>query len=294
VPDFAAIERSYRLFGARIGGDFNDPACVELLKQVVLPCFDWVQAQTREQLTTRIPNKTYFRVAHGAIKTRAINAALWLGDQAALTSAIEDLASLRNTPMEADLINKAVYTCSVAFSCIGDISGDSRKKPGTFFEYLISFLLRRFFNVPARSSLTVQTTEFEERDELKVDYMFDLGARRPKFIVPVKTSTRERIIQVWAHQRIIDGVFGIGRYRGMPIFLAETKTSAAGTVTEICTPLQVVLQNWYIARMWHIVYLDMPAPYARLAEQDDELRIVTLGELMAPDSALRRLVHPTP
>jgi len=68
---------------------------------------------------------------------------------------------------------------------------------------------------------------FDDEDtNLPTDLIFDLGKGAPKYHVPVKTSTRERAIQVWAHQRVIDGVFGMSRVLGTPVLMAETKTDS--------------------------------------------------------------------
>lgn len=55
----------------------------------------------------------------------------------------------------------------------------------------------------------------EESSTLPTDFIFDLGAGKPKFHIPVKMSTRERVIQVFAHQRVLDGVHGFGKFTGL-------------------------------------------------------------------------------
>jgi hypothetical protein len=75
------------------------------------------------------------------------------------------------------------------------------------------------------------------KGSLPTDFIFDLGSEKPKFHLPVKTSTRERIIQVWAHQRVLDGVYGVGRFLAIPFILTETKLDAIKReVSEICLP----------------------------------------------------------
>jgi hypothetical protein len=49
-----------------------------------------------------------------------------------------------------------------------------------------------------------------------------LGDGKNRIHLPVKTSTRERVIQAWAHQRVLDGVYGVGRFKGVLVALAET------------------------------------------------------------------------
>lgn len=44
---------------------------------------------------------------------------------------------------------------------------------------------------------------------------------------------------LWAHQKLLDGVYGIERFMGIPVLLAETKTdNKKKEVVEICLPEQ--------------------------------------------------------
>ena len=79
----------------------------------------------------------------------------------------------------------------------------------------------------------------DERSTLPTDFIFDLGPKQLKFHVPGKTSTRERAVQVWAHQSILNGVYGEGRFKGILVALAETKLDLNKLeVVEICLPDQ--------------------------------------------------------
>jgi hypothetical protein len=107
----------------------------------------------------------------------------------------------------------------------------------------------------------------------------DLGPRKAKFHLPIKTSTRERVIQVWAHQRVLDGVYGTGRFLGTPVILAETKTdSKSKKVVEICLPDQWLIYQMHIAQLKRVYYLDVPVPYARLAGAFPRLYVRAFGD----------------
>ena len=114
---------------------------------------------------------------------------------------------------------------------------------------------------------------------LPTDFVFNLGDERPKFHLPIKTSTRERVIQVWAHQRVLDGVYGTGRFLGTPVILAETKVETKKRdVVEICLPDQWRIYQMHIAQLKRIYYLDVPAVYERLNHVFPPLHVVPFGD----------------
>jgi hypothetical protein len=170
-------------------------------------------------------------------------------------------------------------------------SDQDKKTPGTYFELLVGHLLALTFGVQPRNRVEVLTVE-DERSTLPTDFIFDLGPRQLKFHVPVKISTRERVVQVWAHQRMLNGVYGEGRFKGVLVALAETKLDLQKLeVVEICLPDQWAVYQRFIARMDRVYYLDLPAKYAALATAFPYIPVKTFGAffkeketLIKPDS----------
>lgn len=118
----------------------------------------------------------------------------------------------------------------------------------------------------------------EEAGTLPTDFIFDLGGGKPKFHVPVKTSTRERVIQVFAHQRVLDGVHGFGRFTGVLVCLAETKLDhERKEVIEICVPKQWGLYQRFIAPIYRFYYFDVPDKYAALRSADPPMTVTDFG-----------------
>ena len=153
---------------------------------------------------------------------------------------------------------------TMAFCCAIDLqkSGD-RKTPGTFFEYFVAYMFSRRLRINPVGR--VEITSHGTRISLPTDFIFDPGPKYRKFHVPAKTSTRERIIQVWAHQRVIDGTLGQGRFLGTPVILTETKLDKKKLeVIEICLPLQWQIYQAHISQLTRIYYLDVPQPYVML------------------------------
>lgn len=83
----------------------------------------------------------------------------------------------------------------------------------------------------------------------------------------MKTSTRERVVQVFAHQRVLDGVHGFGTFKGILVCLTETELDhKRREVVEICVPKQWVLYYRFIAPMHRFYYFDIPTRYMELTE----------------------------
>jgi hypothetical protein len=122
---------------------------------------------------------------------------------------------------------------------------------------------------------------------LPTDFIFDLGPGRAKFHLPVKISTRERVIQVWAHQRVLDGVYGTGRILGTPVILTETKTDKrTRLVTEICLPDQWLIYQMHIAQLKRVYYLDLPIAYEQLNTVFPPLRVREFGHFFTEFDSL--------
>jgi hypothetical protein len=85
-------------------------------------------------------------------------------------------------------------------------------------------------------------------------------------------STRERVVQAWAHQRILDGAFGPGTYKGIMVLFSETKLdSRSHEVVEICVPGQWLVYQSLLARMTRVYYFDLPCRYQALTTAHPEL-----------------------
>lgn len=113
----------------------------------------------------------------------------------------------------------------------------------------------------------IQVINLDKKTTLPTDFVFNLGTEKSRIHLPIKTSTRERVIQVWAHQRVIDGVYGVNKFRGILVCINETnKQSKDNSVIEVCLPGQWAIYQMYIARMYRVYYLDIPEKYALMSK----------------------------
>lgn len=233
----------------------------------------------RIDLKSLVTSKQYFAFSQtksGKKLTRSINA--YLFDAVSL----KNLNHLENGTLDKlpkDARSKLLYTVIAGFFAANDMlkEGD-QKTPATYFEIICGHLLGRAFGVNRRTQVEVLHLE-DERTTLPTDFIFDLGPKKPKFHVPVKTSTRERAIQVFAHQRVLDGVHGFGKFTGLLVAFAETKLDhTKREVVAICVPKQWKLYQAHIAPIARFFYFDVPAKYAALADEEPPMAVKEFSE----------------
>ena len=248
-----------------------------LAKIFAASCYYLSKLKTVE-LRSLVSNKEYFAFTDGNKVSRAVNKRLFLGEPTEWDVFCRAIASKKAPDLDAETITRIIYSVAVSFFCYIDLTKErDQKTPGTFFEYLIGHLFAWRLDVNPKIRLPVLNLDMEAM--LPTDFIFDLGANRAKFHVPVKTSTRERVIQVWAHQRVLDGVYGTGRFLGTPVILGETKTDRQKReVIEICLPDQWRIYQMHIAQLKRIYYLDVPTTYEKLNEVFPPLSVKPFGQ----------------
>jgi len=162
---------------------------------------------------------------------------------------------------------KILYSAAMSYCGATDLlKKDDKKTPGTFFEAFVGHLVARTFNLNPTTSIEVLNLDL--KTELPTDYVFDFGPGKNKIHLPIKTSTRERVVQVWAHQRVLDGVYGVNRFKGLLTCLTETNMQRKTmSVVEVCLPDQWAIYQMFISQLHRVYYFDPPNKYAKLATQ---------------------------
>ena len=280
------INKSYNRLKKAFKYSAKDDKVAGILIELYHLTKEYLSDKTRVFLNSKAPGKDYFAFTSGEKRSRAVNPALF--DPATEANPVtgftlvdefwNNVMSNTLTSLTAHQITCAVYTVSISFCSSIDLLKESdQKTPGTYFEYLVGHLMARQFDIDPRNQMDVLNLGL--RTTLPTDFIFDLGTEKPKFHVPVKTSTRERVVQVWSHQRVLDGVYGTGRFLGLLSCLAETKVdSKTLEVTEICLPDQWRLYQLFIAQMKRIYYLDIPEKYKDLNSVFPKINVKEFGE----------------
>lgn len=251
-----------------------------ILKDIFELSYDFLLTCSKLTLKSQVTGKEYFSFQESKQRkfSRPVNCQLFLSDKKPINKFwdnLKDNSIAKQTPRE---ITQVCYTIAISFCCCIDILKNSdQKTPGTFFEYFIGHLYSVHFEMEPHKQLEVLNLDMKSK--LPTDFIFDLGKDLPKFHIPVKTSTRERVVQVWAHQRVLDGVYGTGRFLGLLSCLSETKLDHKKLeVIEICLPDQWRIYQLFIAQLKRVYYLDVPNRYADLNSVYPKIHVKEFGE----------------
>jgi hypothetical protein len=268
----------YEHFSKELKKNPRSDAATDLILEICRESLAYLSKARRHPLLSKVTGKDYFSFEKARKLSRSVNASLFDGSLQKASNFIQALRSGQLDKMPADEITRACYTIAISFSCVVDLEKTlDQKTPGTFFENFICHLFARRLGVDPKTKIEV--LNLDRPATLPTDWIFDLGPDQPKFHLPVKTSTRERVIQVWAHQRVIDGVYGVGRFLGILVCLAETKLDHKKLeVVEICLPDQWRIYQMFIAQMKRVYYLDVPKAYEPLNHAFPRIAVKPLGE----------------
>lgn len=177
-----------------------------------------------------------------------------------------------------DDITSALYVVAINFCCCADLLGGGQKIAGTYFEKLIGHLYAKHLSAEPINQL--MACELDDVSiKIPTDFIFDMGRMKPKFHVPVKTSTRDRVVQVWAQQRVLDGAYGVGRFLCLLTCISETDFDKKKMqVNDICVPGQWLNYQLFIAQMKRAYYLDIPNRYDDLNNGFPKIHVKKFGE----------------
>lgn len=160
---------------------------------------------------------------------------------------------------EQTRFDKLIYTNISCFSCVYDLwKPGSRKTPGTYFEVLVGSLLSAFYPNCTRTKFISIPNETEK---VTTDIVLYSEITQKGLVIPVKITTRERVVQPFAHQRILNSVFGENQYQSLLVSVSEMQRDKEDGVNQICVPGTIRLFHKYLAPLKGIIYLDPPERY---------------------------------
>lgn len=203
---------------------------------------------------------------------------------------------------EAQIANEVVYTSVLAVACCYDLwQRGSRKTPGTVFEILMAALLQEMLpqavfskHIPLTDLLEdtdvadaaeedVEPAPAEDGDgpgSVSTDLVVKATVDSDRgIVIPLKITTRERIVQPFAHQRILDSAFGAGAFRSLLVCISETQLDdKTKSVKQVCVPGTVKLFQKYLAPISGLYYCDVPQRYTA-ADMQRVISVRSVGEL---------------
>jgi hypothetical protein len=200
----------------------------------------------------------------------------------------QEWKALRNARRPADRrydfpaarTNRVLYTASMAFAACYDLwRPTSRKTPGTFFEVVLGSVLQEVLPGRERTAHVILPGQAEN---VSTDIVFLKPGGRGGLVVPAKITTRERIVQPYAHQRILDSIFGIGSFRSVLTCMSEMQRAGEVAANAICVPGTIRLFQLHLAQLSGIYYLDPPARYLE-PDVAGTVTVDTIGALLTRD-----------
>lgn len=244
------------------------------------------------------PSVAYHVFSRDEAVSRPVRPDLFITEEAAFIKAHSGLLKILQdskhvwTKADYDCANQVVYTAIMSLACCYDIwQPKSRKTPGTFFEVFMAGLLQSVFpdaafskhislakilekdavdaGVAAEAAAEEEAEEATKADEgdesssVSTDVVVGVSGQSGGVVIPLKITTRERVVQPFAHQRILDGAFGEGHYRSLIVCISETQLDKdTNSVNQICVPGTIKLFQKYLAPIGGLYYCDVPQRYA--------------------------------
>lgn len=213
------------------------------------------------ELVSRVPGKSYFTYRNDRFVARPANLKFFESDETTVLAMWQQWLADAISP---DDFARLCYTIALAPCLAMELFDRQNKKgPASYFEWYVSHLFARSIGVnpTKRARLPVQGREVL----MTMDFLIDLGAQYRKVHLPVKMSTRERAVQAWSHQRLLDAAYGDSVYRGVMVCFSETKLDSRSLeVVEICVPDQWLAYQSLLATLDRIYYFDVPVAYQQL------------------------------
>lgn len=233
-------------------------------------------------LRSSVQDKNYISFTRNDVVARPTNRDLFKLDP----GYVEDRWRSWQEKPTATGFERLAYTMALA-PCLALelLNRNNKKGPATYFECLIGHLFARLLGLkPERHA---ELAVLDQRARMTMDFLFETADGVANIHLPIKMSTRERIVQAWAHQRILEKKFGHGHYQGVMVVFSETKLdSNTLDVVEICVPSQWLVYQTLLAKMECIYYFDMPIRYRELAKaHPDVIQIKPITDLLAGISA---------
>lgn len=274
------LKTQYENTKSACAADFMSAKAGNSIIRLAVTSLDFLTTECEQiDLVSRVPSKGYFSFKKANVVARPANKALFIAEASLIEELWDKWIAQTINPKE---FAKLTYSVALAPCLAMEIFDRQNKKgPATFFECYIGHLFAKYIgaNPTKRARLPISS-----RDVLMtMDFLFDMGEKRRKVHVPVKMSTRERVVQAWAHQRLLNAAFGSNAYRGIMVLFSETKLdSRSHEVVEICVPDQWLAYQGYLAHMDRIYYFDIPVRYEELTEQyPDVIAIRSFGEFFS-------------
>jgi hypothetical protein len=278
MPSHDELRRAYVATKKTCKNDWASEAAGTSILSLAALSLRFLASQSRVvNLVSRVPGKQYVSYKRRGIVARPANERFFIRSVRRVRRLWSDWQRNR---ISRDDFAALSYTVALAPCLAMELFDRQNKKgPATYFECFVGHMFAR--KLGQQPSRQVSFEVHGRGVRMTMDFLFEVSGGEPNIHLPVKMSTRERIVQAWSHQRLLDSAYGEGAYRGVMVLFSETKMDSRSLeVVEICVPDQWLAYQSLLARFETIYYFDIPARYQSLTEDFPEvIRIREFGEL---------------
>jgi hypothetical protein len=259
--------------------------------------------------------KNYFAFS-GEKLSRPICESLFLDEKAFVTlwARLEKgiVPDKRIIVLTGNEVNQALYTAVISYAAIIDlVNPDARKRPGTWFEVLLGSVLGSVFqgyvrtkHIPLPNPDAEELATLDKEAEVLEEGVEAAGEKEEEaqglsvstdivlaptdgkgihIVIPAKITTRERVVQPFAHQLILDAVFKDSGRKYCSILMSVNEVQLVvkkKTLNSICVPGTIKLFQNHVAKLTALSYLDIPSRYLK-EDLTSVIPVLSIGEMLA-------------
>ena len=283
MVDHAEIRQAYQSVKTNCRQNWRSCAAGDAIFYLAKQSLHFLNSQcSKVDLVSLVPGKTYFTYSLNGVAARPANRKLFIEEEEVVTQL---WASWISGTINQEDFARMSYTIALAPCLAMELFDRGNKKgPATYFECYIGHVFAKTLDVNPEKRVLLPVHGRSVR--MTMDFLFEIGSRQ--IHLPVKMSTRERVVQAWAHQRLLDAAYGDGHYQGIMVLFAETKLdSRSREVVEICVPDQWLAYQSLLSEMDRIYYFDIPTRYQELTNSFPQvIQIKPFGEFFIEKDVL--------
>lgn len=260
--DHVQLRNAYTGVKKACHSDWCSDAASQAIIDFAVISLEFLAAQCEQiTLNSSVPGKNYISFARNNVVARPANRDFFVLDPQVIR---RDWQSWLSGNLNAEKFGRISYTVALAPCLAMELFDRNNKKgPATFFECMIGHIFARSLSMEPTKQAELSVSGRSVR--MTMDFLFEPAGGSSNIHLPVKMSTRERVVQAWAHQRLLDSAYGRGHYKGIMVLFSETKLdSRSHEVVEICVPDQWLVYQTLLSKLDRIYYFDVPVRYQEL------------------------------
>ena len=262
--EYDQLLRAYGAVKSACQNGWRSDAAGQALLDLAITSLQFLTTECEQiELNSCVRGKEYISFRRNETIARPANRELFTIDAPLVA---HNWQSWMNGSLDPKSLGQTLYTLALAPCLAMELFNRNNKKgPATYFECLIGHIFAKLLGVEPVKQTELSVAGRPVR--MTMDFLFETGDSSPNVHLPVKMSTRERVVQAWAHQRLLDSAYEDGRYKGIMVLFSETKLdSCSREVVEICVPDQWLIYQTLLAKMKRIYYFDIPNRYRKLTQ----------------------------